>query len=441
MLLTILEHARLRCALDDAPTEPDAQGGAVLARHHFEALRRWDERLARAHDQDTILEWSHEGAKARQWVGVVQAPGLTLEILPKLARQGGEEGVVRARAGLLSMLALAGEVPLRERDSAPLSSSKAPLSETLVALFARRLLEALQRGKVPGYEAQEEPHAPALRGRLHAPTQIRRNAAHRERFAVVRDDFTEDTPLYRALKAACRALLPGSGEPGATLLRRCLSLLEGVSEVRSSPQELERVALDRRHDALRPVFALAKLILGQEAPGATVGKAKTLTLLFDMNAVFERFVGESLRRFVLPSLPQLAMHRQAKHQWRYLLEHSSTRKGVLRLEPDVLITDAESGRPLMTLDVKWKLPSEGRREARREDLYQVFAYAQRYGCRHNVLLYPSSPDAKDEDLIAPAQPDQPARWIGVRHLDVQRDLGRHRAELCEALRALLDPVT
>ena len=77
-----------------------------------------------------------------QWVGVIQVPGLQVEILPKIDEadlNGKNEKETQARSNLLYMLSVAGQVPVRERDVARLASRKASLSETLAAIFADRL--------------------------------------------------------------------------------------------------------------------------------------------------------------------------------------------------------------------------------------------------------------------------------------------------------------
>lgn len=438
MLISVVEHAQILQGERGVNSHGDGQGGAVLSEHHFSRLRRLDQRLAQQRDQDTVLEWSAQSARARQWVGVLQTEGLTLEILPKMASlQGGS--LEQVRRNLLTMLAEAGDVPLRERDLASLTSSRAPLSETLIALFARRLLHQLLLGRAHNYEPRQE-NLHALRGRLLLGQHIRRNAAHKERFFVSYDEFTADTALNRALKSACRQLL-GVARLTETqeALQRCLLCLEGVSDRPDPPQALDQLTLDRRNQRFAPSLTLARMVLAQLSPGASAGRQRAFTLLFDMNLVFEGFVERLLRRRVLPRLHNVALHKHAQQRWRYLLQSASNRRGVLRLEPDILLTDAQSGQPLVTLDTKWKLLDQSgqRRGASREDLYQLYAYAQRYGCRHNLLLYPWVPRARPDDLIAPSAPGQQESLIGLRFLRLDRDLRTHLRDLEQELLDLL----
>jgi 5-methylcytosine-specific restriction enzyme subunit McrC len=438
ILLSVIEHARLRRGARAERTAPTPDGGAVLAPRHFDRLCRLDQLLARQRDQETILEWGQDSARARHWVGVLQAEGIALEILPRLLPDADHGGLPLARRNLLFLLSEAGDVPLRERELAALSTAQGGLSETLMALFAGRLLEQLLLGRAHHYEERQE-NVPALRGKLLLGQHLRQNAAHRERFFVARDDLTEDTPLNRAFKAASRALLELSREPRThEALRRCLLCLRGVSDQAITPEALAALRLDRRHQRFDAALTLARMILSRLTPGVSAGHQRAFALLFDMNRVFEGFVTELMRRRVLPRLPGVTLHRHARERWRYLLESASSRRGVLRLEPDLLLSD-ERGQPLLTLDTKWKTldMSQGRRGASREDLYQLYAYAQRYGCRHNLLLYPNAPHARPEDLIAPAGPGQRESLIGLRFIELRRELRAHRRDLEDELLALL----
>ncbi len=410
-----------------------------MSARQFERLKRWDERLARLHDQETILQWNGAYAKASHWVGVLHQEGLTLEILPKLARYEDMKGMRLMRRNLLRMLSEAGHVPLRERDMAEVSSASGPLSETLILLFARRLLDQLVQGRAHNYETREE-NLHSLRGKLLMTPHVRHNTSHRERFFVARDEFTADNTLNRALKAACRQLQRlTQDQQTQDILRRCLLCLHGVSETHLDAQSLSRLHLDRRHARYKTALDLARMILASTTPGASAGKTHSYSLLFNMNQVFEQFVLAVLQRRILPLLPGVSLHRHAKQQWRYLLRSASTRRGILRLEPDILLTNTDTGQALVTLDTKWKLLQMGgrKRGAGREDLYQLYAYAQRYGCRHNLLLYPEVPHAVPQDFIAPSGPGQSESLIGLRFLDLRRDLKMQRRELEEDLLRVL----
>ncbi len=434
-LIAIPEHGWLwRGTGNPAPNDTDR---AVVPPVRFERLRRLDERLGQGNTR--AFEWFGDRARARQYVGVMQVAGLVVEILPKItpAIDGGQHF---ARRNLLHMLQLAGDVPTRERGMASQDARKGPLSETLMAIFARRLLGELSLGRDQRYQVRQR-NERALKGKLLFGPHLRVNAVHRERFFVEHAELSSDTPLNQALKAACRLLLGAARLPDTQeALRRCLLCLQGVTDTIPTAQTLDRITVTRRSARFEPLLNFCRLVLGQRAPTATAGQDQSFALLFDMNVVFERYISAFIRRHVMPTFPWHTVHLHARHHWRYLLHARDDARGVLRLEPDMLISRTHSpDERVMTLDTKWKrLDQSGkRRGVAREDLYQLFAYAQRYGCPHNVLLYPKVQGSRSEDYVIPGRNRQDSGAICARFVDLDRDLQRDRAALTDELRHTL----
>ena len=111
--VVLFEHGRLRRWARAGPPPADTPREAFLGARLYERLRKFDrlqERLGKS-----VFTWYADSVKAEQWVGVVQLPGLQVEVLPKVdSDPGGEGAAVRgARGNLLNMLALAGDVPFR----------------------------------------------------------------------------------------------------------------------------------------------------------------------------------------------------------------------------------------------------------------------------------------------------------------------------------------
>jgi 5-methylcytosine-specific restriction enzyme subunit McrC len=119
--------------------------------------------------------------------------------------------------------------------------------------------------------------------------------------------------------------------------------------------------------------------------------------------------------------------------------------GFLRLEPDILIERAERR---LIMDTKWKLLAPGKRGRggiADGDLYQLYAYARRYGSPRSVLLYPHVPglEARNFDVLDATNARSGDR-ITIRHVHLHRNLyvederGKLVAELEEIVREGLD---
>ena len=125
--IVIGEHSRL--LRGEVPPGSSQDSVAGVGERLYDRLRRFDKRGRPESEQ--VFDWRDGFARTKQWVGVVQIPGLQVEILPKvdvpeLSREN-EETQYTARTNLLYMLAFGGTIPVRSRENARLPTRRAPL--------------------------------------------------------------------------------------------------------------------------------------------------------------------------------------------------------------------------------------------------------------------------------------------------------------------------
>jgi 5-methylcytosine-specific restriction enzyme subunit McrC len=408
----------------------------------YDRLRLFDRK--QHEERDRVFEWSDGFARTTQWVGVVQVPGLQVEILPKIdvltpeGEEASEPAQHQARRNLLYMLSVSGDVPVRSRDVARLAIRKAPLSETLAAIFADRLRRELLRGPERGYVEQRE-NLRQFKGKLLVPRHVVRNAAHRERFYCQFDEFLDDTPMNRIFRASCRILLDGTRTPATQdTLRQCLLLLDNVSDIEVQDAAFGHITINRQNERFEDVLRFCRLILSGRTPTVQAGGARTFSLLFDMNKVFERFIAAFVRKYVVPNLEGVHLFPQAVDHVRHLM--TSEGAGTLRLEPDLLLEGA--GRRVV-MDTKWKLLASGKRgrgAVAESDLYQLYAYTRRYGCTRSVLLYPHTPgvESRNFDVLDDKGASSGERVL-IRQVRLHRDLQQkpEREALASELEAII----
>lgn len=398
----------------------DTERIAYLEEPAYRRLEKCEHQLIR--DGQPVFMFYKDYIQAQQWVGIVQIPGLQVEILPKVDTKSSETSAAETdqwyetRRNLLYMLAVSGDVPVRTRDMARLATRRAPLNETLSALFANTLMSELLRGCEKNYVTYEE-NLRCFKGRLLVGKQVLKNAAHRERFYCRYDQFSEDTALNRIFKAACRVLLDLTQAPATQdKLRHCRLVLDEVSDVAVSPAHFDRITFSRQNERFEDLFHFCRLILGDQAPTIQAGEAQSFSLLFDMNKVFERFIASFLHDRVMPKLPECKLYPQARNNRRPLFQDEKLR-GVLPLEPDILVHHRTRECNLV-IDTKWK-----RRTSGSEDLYQLYAYTQRFGCVQSILLYPQvSIDPKRDYYILDDRHQQSGRRVSIRFVNVNRNL-------------------
>ncbi len=220
--------------------------------------------------------------RSKHFCGLLHVKNETHYILPKIARSDRQN-----LQTFIYMLAYAYDLPLQQIDAASSSAEALSLLEALIALFAKRLLAELQRGVAHEYRAQEK-NLRVVRGRT-LTLQDRCTNFARERVFCAYDEFTPDTPLNRFLRFAATTLMRFTCKPQS--LRQIEAILDEVEAVRFDLQRVESIRFDRLNLRFEPSYRMALMLLRHLLPLFEQGE-RSFAFLFDMNALFERFVGK-----------------------------------------------------------------------------------------------------------------------------------------------------
>ena len=153
-------------------------------------------------------------------------------------------------------------------------------------------------------------------------------------------------------------------------------------------------------------------------PDVRSGEVDSTCLLFNMERLFEAFLGAKLRQ---------AWHGAPGGRFQIVLQGpqkslaQSDAGHAFRLRPDITVLD--DGRTVRIFDAKWKrlnpkAPSSG---VSPSDVYQLAAYASRYGSERVALVYPASIDCppgliESYRLAIPGAPMLEAHAVDVRAL-------------------------
>ncbi|OGU05534.1 MAG: hypothetical protein A2075_23875 [Geobacteraceae bacterium GWC2_58_44] len=362
--------------------------------HHrklLSQLQSFDERWCGA-GGEPIFDWNDRRfVRARNYVGVIAVPAGAIEIIPKIDKPSAA-GKVRAQHNLLYMLSMTRKIVGEDRDLATIGSQKMPLLEQLIALFATRTLAELNRGLEHNYVVQEE-NLNCLKGKLLIGQHVAKNSVHRERLYCRFDEFIPDTPINRILKAATRRLLFVSKvASGQKKLREITFLLDDVTDLEVAGHFFSDIHYNRSTERFKPLVNFALLILKGMSPAWSLGKDKSFSLLFPMEELFEEFVARYIHRYAdFFGVSRELIHTQAAGRREWLLRRERDNCSTYRLKPDLII-DEKHGQPRLIVDTKWKHllsdAEDSKNGVSQADIYQLYAYAHRYECPDNVLLFP-----------------------------------------------------
>ena len=343
--------------------------------------------LANQHGTNILID-RHNKIIAGQMVGVIAAPGCSLEILPKFDGEAIEsDATIRNR--LVHMLDVALGLKLGNGQAETMARQAESLLEILICLFAERLLSEVHRGLPRAYLAQED-DLPSLRGRLNIKRQFTTLAVRSDRLACRYDVLSADTALIRIMKA-CVVLLHHYARAADTLrrLNELRILLADVSDVPLSHLPWSLVRIDRTNHRWEALYNLARLLLKRDWQATHHDKRAQhgITLLFPMNDLFEAYIAVLAKRAVHGT--EWTVRAQLGRLY-CLIEDGKEGKLRFQTRPDLLIK--RDHQTVMIIDTKWKRighhPEDAKSGVSQADVYQMMAYARLYHCPQVMLLYP-----------------------------------------------------
>ena len=336
-----------------------------------------------------VLEHGRHAIRARGVVGILAAKGCSLEILPKIDVEPGEStnrqnAAIRKR--LIHMLAVAINLKLDLGTITELAWQRETLLEILIRIFCDKLTEAVRKG-MPRRYGELEDDLSALRGRLNVVRQFTRNAVNPSRLSCRFDVLSEDTSLNRIMKAAVEHLSRVSrSSTNQQRLRELIFVYADISDLAPSALRWDEVMIDRTNSQWQELLGMARLFLLNRYQTTTSGASQGTALLFEMNALFEEYVGRLVSRAIVGT--DLTVSLQGGRLFCLTVEN--TERGLFQTKPDILIRRA--GRVTHVIDTKWKRISsrvdDPKQGVSQSDIYQMMAYAQLYHAPRLTLLYP-----------------------------------------------------
>ncbi|UWQ04168.1 McrC family protein [Aliiroseovarius crassostreae] len=347
-----------------------------------------------------VLEHGRHALRARGVVGLLAAGRCSLEILPKIdvaAEEPVEKQNAAIRKRLIHMLAVALSLKLDLGSITELEWQRETLLEILIRIFCDKLTEAVRKG-MPRRYVEQEHDLSALRGRLDVARQFTRHAVNPSRLACQFDVLSEDTSLNRIMKAAVLHLSRMSRSPGnQQRLRELAFVYEDIADISPSELRWDDVVIDRTNRRWRELLSMARLFLDGRYQTTTGGAGQGTALLFEMNTLFEEYVGRLISRALAGT--DLTVSLQGGRL--FCLSAESTERGLFQTKPDILIRRA--GTVTHVIDTKWKKISsridDPKQGVSQGDVYQMMAYAQLYRAPRLTLLYPHHPGLGATELV------------------------------------------
>lgn len=329
------------------------------------------------------------GIKLAQHCGIVRLSTCVVEVLPKVgmadARTPDELG--RSRGALLAMLHSARQVTITKIGPVPQQAVHAPLLDIFIEDFLQCALDQARRGLLSRYVVEAD-DLPVVKGRFQAHGHVRRNLARPHLLHCEYDEFTADNTYNRAVRAtleACRSW--ASRASTQRMWFETHARYASVSAVKMSAADVARLPRDRTTHRYGPLLTWCEWLLAMASPAMSAGASQAPGLLFDMNKLFE---AHATRQEEAGAGPDRIVHMQGPPL--PLATHAQV--DAFTLKPDITVwhvgQDGTSAGIDRVVDAKWKRldPHAADFGVDQADVYQLLAYALRYGCTSLELAYP-----------------------------------------------------
>jgi 5-methylcytosine-specific restriction enzyme subunit McrC len=311
------------------------------------------------------------GVKFKQYVGIIQVDGLSIEILPKADK---DNNTADWKGLLLQMLKACGHLKASSAGAANVKRQHLNLLEVYFELYLTEIEILIHRGLVKKYR-KNTGNVKALKGKLEFAGNIRHNLVHKERFYTTHQVYDYDHLLHQTLAHALEILEQFS--KGSYLFDRCKRVLlnfPDTTPLKVTKKQIEGIVLNRKTAPYSQALELARLIILNYSPDISTGREKMISLLFDMNRLWEEFILIQIRKEL------------AGTSYSVKGQDSQTFIGSNYLKPDVVIQHDEDSKKVYIIDTKWKRPTN--HSSSISDLRQMYAYNRFWKAKKAMLLYP-----------------------------------------------------
>ncbi|WP_312825726.1 5-methylcytosine restriction system specificity protein McrC [Epilithonimonas sp.] len=340
---------------------------------HFVALSKLN-----ALQDYQYFDLKHNGVVFKQFVGVIQVDGLTIEILPKIDRyeSENEDNKAKWQKVLIQMLKVTKKLKIQQVGQANVSKQSIHLLDIYFEWFLSEVQLLIHQGLIKQYYKQTG-NVKALKGKLEFAGHINKNLVHKERFYTTHQVYEKDHLIHQILGQALDIVTYLS--KGTYLYSKCKTVqldFPEVKAIRANENTFSKIPRSRKTAPYETALAIARLIILNYAPNISSGSENMLALLFDMNSLWEEYVLVRLKQAAQESSEYIEVYGQdSKPFWN-----------AITIRPDIVLK--KGSEVVLIIDTKWK--NIDQTQPSTHDLRQMYVYNEYWKSQRSLLLYPSN---------------------------------------------------
>jgi len=291
--------------------------------------------------------------KARQYCGILNFKGKDFYILPKISSSETTNLNI-----FIYMLRYVYDIKLHNENIASSKNEQHHnFIEIFIQLFASALFKQLQAGIYKEYITEQD-NLTTLRGKYLINENLKYNFTNAKIFCEY-DEFSMNNTLNQFFLFALKTFLPFV--KNKKLLKQCELIFDEV-EFRHFDVNNVKIHFHRLNARYKDSFEFGIMLLKKFIPLFEQDK-KSFAFLFDMNDLFEGFIGK--------------IYQDVDASTKLQNERNFVN---LKLKPDIVTAS-------MIIDTKYK-KVKNKEDLSVADKYQMFAYGTNFGVKDTMLLYP-----------------------------------------------------
>lgn len=325
-------------------------------------------------DNNSVFVYGNRCLIAQQYVGVIQLPEFSIEILPKIY---GEVDGAKLRDVLIRMLIVANQMGSVRQINAAVSLRKNALSEILIQTFLIHLKKYVDSGLQHEYIKRAE-NLDRVKGRILFSQQLRKNVLAPTRFYCRYSRYEVNNQLNRFFKCCLVEMRRLSRDAQNKKMADDLLLsFDCISDDDISTVLLYPIVFNSINERARESYQYGKLFLENLYTTLYTGDTNAYAMMFDMDKLYEKFIF----RVAAQIFGNRIIYQKMGN---YLVASNNDNRRYVSLRPDLTLRISDNEQWI--IDTKWKMPG---RFAKESDVYQMNAYAT--GIKNVskvVLLYP-----------------------------------------------------
>lgn len=337
----------------------------IFRKHHFDAMVKFNEL-----HQNKYFTIIHKGIRFGSYVGVIQIGGLTIEILPKADNNENADKNLWQNV-LLNMLKVCKYIQVESISETQLKKRYQSILDVYFELYLIEVERLVKKGLIKKYRKNQS-NQNALKGKLLFSQNIQQNLVHKEHFYCEHQVYDKNHLLHQILLKGLLVLKTFANDSLKDKMNRLLYEFQDFENINIQKKHFDKIIINRKNYDYQKAIDIAKIIILNYSPSLNYGNDNLLTLLFDMDALWEEYIFRILQKHKTDEI-EVSFQNSDKF-WENK-----------RIRPDIVLkTEYET----FVIDTKWKIieannPSD-------DDLKQMFVYNLHWKAEKTLLLYPKT---------------------------------------------------